>query len=502
MEMSPEMMAAFQSSQEGLTASCAGVIKSFNPVKGFGFVTSEDVGGDAYFNSNSLPAELKDGNYDENFLNIVGKTVAFNVHQTPDGKYQARDINLAAVIPEDQLIGTVKSFSDKGMYGFITCPAVNQDIFFKLKFPPQVSGPQGLKGLIVRFCLHLTADGKAQANKVFFKGPSASPPMAPGMHQQMSAAVPMAGKGESSMDSLMGMFQQFMQAKGMGKAGGEGKGPMAFMKGQAGAPQGMGMAMGGAMVGGKGVANGMANGMANGNAVATGVVKNFNLQKGFGFITSPNAPGDVYFKSDVPIDAGTNVSFGLRMTPDGKPQANNVTATLTEGSQVLGSIKSFNALKGFGFITVPGQMADVFFKAQALPPELQNQDSEGVVGAQLHFTIHVTPDGKMQMASATFAGHDGTVKRTASAMNPGGNMGMPAKLQKVEGILSCTVKSYNAMKGWGFLQSPESPGDIYFQKKLLPIEQQQLPLVGSSGSVEIAYTPDGKPQASALELYG
>jgi len=253
-------------------------------------------------------------------------------------------------------------------------------------------------------------------------------------------------------------------------------------------------------------------------------VKSFNLEKGFGFISSRAFPGDVYFKfPGGGIASGTPVSFVLRLTADGKAQGLNVEAYEDhlaqagpgEGEQLLGSIKSINPEKGFGFIDVAGHDGDAYFKVDDLPAELQALDEHAIKTQQVLFNVHLTPDGKMQARGLISA--DGVdvsgfaqqtaasagTKRPASAMTPSAPAfaGKPQlqKQAKYGGGLSCTVKTYNPAKGWGFLTSPEMPTDIYFQRKLLPEGSQ--PAAGMQGVFEVAFTPDGKPQAVSLQLW-
>merc|ERR1711865_456022 len=64
----------------------------------------------------------------------------------------------------------------------------------------------------------------------------------------------------------------------------------------------------------------------------SGAVKSFNVNKGFGFISCPGINEDVFFmKSDLPVGAhesmtvGTDVSFEMIQTADGKLRASGVT---------------------------------------------------------------------------------------------------------------------------------------------------------------------------------
>ena len=65
--------------------------------------------------------------------------------------------------------------------------------------------------------------------------------------------------------------------------------------------------------------------------MADGVVKWFDAKKGFGFLVSPEAEGDVFvhytkiqmdgFKK---LETGEEVTFDVIQSPEGKPQADNV----------------------------------------------------------------------------------------------------------------------------------------------------------------------------------
>merc|ERR1712151_1052200 len=73
-----------------------------------------------------------------------------------------------------------------------------------------------------------------------------------------------------------------------------------------------------------------------------GTVLSFNAAKGFGFIRCANLGGDVYFKdSTAQFYEGAPVSFHLRITPDGKYQARDVSPGLAAGETYSGSITSY-----------------------------------------------------------------------------------------------------------------------------------------------------------------
>merc|ERR1712087_974175 len=63
-----------------------------------------------------------------------------------------------------------------------------------------------------------------------------------------------------------------------------------------------------------------------------GIVLSFNPGKGFGFIRCANASGDVYFKDNTgKFVEGAPISFHVRITPDGKLRARDVSPGLAAG---------------------------------------------------------------------------------------------------------------------------------------------------------------------------
>jgi len=66
----------------------SGTVKSYNATKGFGFITGNDLPGDIFFMSKSLPEELQD-------VSLQGQSVMFELASAPDGKLRAQDITSA-----------------------------------------------------------------------------------------------------------------------------------------------------------------------------------------------------------------------------------------------------------------------------------------------------------------------------------------------------------------------------------------------------------------------
>jgi len=132
--------------------SCAGVIKSFNPTKGFGFITYNDA--DVFAHINDC----------EGGTPQTGDNVMFDLEESPSkpGSYKA--VKIIGGTGESQggkgkgkgksegtgaMTGTVKSFSDVKAWGFILYEG--QDVFFHLK--DMADGTAPVTGDVLKFDL-------------------------------------------------------------------------------------------------------------------------------------------------------------------------------------------------------------------------------------------------------------------------------------------------------------------------------------------------------------
>jgi len=195
--------------------------------------------------------------------------------------------------------------------------------------------------------------------------------------------------------------------------------------------------------------------IANQGDFLAGQIKSFSDKHGYGFITSSMCPGqDIRFNRQ-DFDAlmpGANlrdqlVIFQTQTTPDGKLrvskimfQSNKIAQNLkmmgfgkgafggfggkgaygfpggggkggfgnfagrpnvsvsSTGQHANGVVKSYNAGRGFGFITCQGSPADVFFMRSDLPEAAR---SSNVQGCSVSFELMRTSDGKLRAANIT-----------------------------------------------------------------------------------------------------
>eukprot|EP00439_Symbiodinium_sp_Y106_P072851 s20_g13.t1 len=126
----------------------------------------------------------------------------------------------------------------------------------------------------------------------------------------------------------------------------------------------------------------------------TGVVKSFSPLKGWGFVTSEEAGGDLLLlKTELGgycAQKGDQVSFTVRETPKGLQAAGVKVISTQDGTySFFGVVKSYNENKGFGFLGCDAAMnifgKDVFFMRSQVPQGLQT-------GAQVMFKARPVSD--------------------------------------------------------------------------------------------------------------
>eukprot|EP00931_Biecheleriopsis_adriatica_P056158 TRINITY_DN3327_c0_g2_i1.p1 TRINITY_DN3327_c0_g2~~TRINITY_DN3327_c0_g2_i1.p1 ORF type:complete len:215 (-),score=63.23 TRINITY_DN3327_c0_g2_i1:277-870(-) len=138
----------------------------------------------------------------------------------------------------------------------------------------------------------------------------------------------------------------------------------------------------------------------------SGTVKSFRADKGFGFITDANGQ-DIFLHKKSCTDGGVpqqgdTVYFDMTESTakPGTMQATNVTGGTGKPPQE-GTVKMFNAEKGFGFITAQDG-TDVFVHAKACTDGATPQQGDWV-----KFTIQPSPTKPGQMQASNVTGGTG-----------------------------------------------------------------------------------------------
>ncbi|WP_420384636.1 cold-shock protein [Novosphingobium sp.] len=197
-----------------------------------------------------------------------------------------------------------------------------------------------------------------------------------------------------------------------GGGGGFGGGDRAGGGGGFGGPRGGGG--GGGFGGPRGGAGGGGGGGMPAQVVGTGkgVVKFFNTQKGFGFIQREDGGEDVFVHISAVeragleglaegqqlqfnlVDRGGKISAAdLQVVGDVIAVAAKAAAPQRQltGEKAMGTVKFFNAMKGFGFITREDGQPDAFVHISAVERSGMRELNEG---DKLEFDLEVDRRGK------------------------------------------------------------------------------------------------------------
>eukprot|EP00746_Dinoflagellata_sp_MGD_P143445 gnl/MRDRNA2_/MRDRNA2_76274_c0_seq2.p1 gnl/MRDRNA2_/MRDRNA2_76274_c0~~gnl/MRDRNA2_/MRDRNA2_76274_c0_seq2.p1 ORF type:complete len:627 (+),score=131.48 gnl/MRDRNA2_/MRDRNA2_76274_c0_seq2:83-1963(+) len=501
--------------------SNVGVVKSFFAQKGYGFV---ELGGKDIF---LVKSEL------HGLCPEAGCRLEFDVisnDRKPEKGEQATNIKILEWPGEPFYYGEVKLFREQGGYGFINCEQFpGEDIFLLKSQCPGMQAPYN--GAKCKFAV-------TQENK----GPVAQ------QVQLLGTTSPQAQLPQQSV------YMQPMMQK-IGTMGGKGLGvyraPMKSFGGAFNAP----------MLGGGG------NGLEGQHM--HGTVKLWFADKNYGFIRASSCPTDIYFSSEDgrQWEVGQAVSFIGKVMPDGVMRARNVQEGIeqgmnmggtvrSEGRRTHGTVKSFFAAKGFGFIRSPSCPSDIYFSDEV--------GSQWAPGQSVSFFTHVMPDGVVRArevqeghaqggleqgmlqnlhipavkaegkrmhgkVKSFFAGKGyGFISATGcptdvyfndppiggSQWSPGQAVSFIAQ-QMPDGVMRArevqggleegmqlvgTVKKWHSGKGYGFLEVPDGVGDIYFKKDDVPPELLETSLQGMTVKFTVGIQPDGKPMVREAEF--
>jgi len=296
-----------------------------------------------------------------------------------------------------------------------------------------------------------------------------------------------------------------------------------------------------------------------------GRITKYEEKKGYGFIRCPTVGDNVFFlRSMLPKELGEvsfadlkdrEVTFELHSNEDGKPRAHNLQL-LTGGSEdhqrptpssseapaggqpevCTGTIVRFEPMKGYGFITPDDGREDAWFQRSEMPANYRSaQSKEEVIDLRVEFEVKTMPDGKLRALRLEILpapGHepDREEEHQGNAMPdldeqaveefPNEHAGEaaeadeqavdldqdpaipPAPQCQPQGI----IRSYDAMKGFGFIQCEDCDEDVYFPRSALPEtfhtkNKKDMPeLVGVEVAFELNSSSERGPRADRVNL--
>lgn len=351
-----------------------GVVKSFNPAKGWGFIECEEskaiYGSDVFLLKGALGGACAS----------PGDQVSFSASQGPKG-VQANDVKILTPPEQQTFFGEIKTWNPQKGFGFITSPASEQihgkDIFvLKSELGGAMVGPgaqltfkakTGERGPVA-FEVKLLQPAAIGGAGCFVGGP-----------QVVGGGFGGGAWGLGNPQVIGGFSRGAWGPASSPQYGGCGSfafAPQSHVGGCGGAPQRT----------------------PSGNETFFGTLKNLNAEKGWGHIDC-QATMKLYNKDifvmrtaleGVMVEQGDAVAFNVVQGPKG-PHASNLRVIQGAGSLMYnGIVKSFNDLKGWGFIECAQShetyASDIFLHRKELP--------EGaalpVAGEQVRFTVDVS----------------------------------------------------------------------------------------------------------------
>jgi CspA family cold shock protein len=162
-----------------------------------------------------------------------------------------------------------------------------------------------------------------------------------------------------------------------------------------------------------------------------------------------------------------------------------------------GTVKFFNPQKGFGFIVREDGGEDVFVHISAVE---QAGLTDLADGQPLEFTL-VDRGGRVSATNLKIDGDPMPVERSggggsAAAGGPGGDRGPQRQLtgEKASG----TVKFFNAMKGFGFIQRDDGQPDAFVH--ISAVERAGMPTLNEGDRLEFEIEVDRRGKYAAVNL--
>jgi CspA family cold shock protein len=165
-----------------------------------------------------------------------------------------------------------------------------------------------------------------------------------------------------------------------------------------------------------------------------------------------------------------------------------------------GVVKFFNPAKGFGFVVRDDGGEDVFVHISAVE---QAGLTDLADGQPLEFTL-VDRGGRISATNLRIDGEPMAVDRGAGgggggdrAGGPGGAAGGPQR-QLTGEKASGTVKFFNAMKGFGFIQRDDGQPDAFVH--ISAVERAGMPTLNEGDKLEFEIEVDRRGKYAAVNL--
>ncbi|MFL6763728.1 MAG: cold-shock protein [Sphingomicrobium sp.] len=158
-----------------------------------------------------------------------------------------------------------------------------------------------------------------------------------------------------------------------------------------------------------------------------------------------------------------------------------------------GVVKFFNPQKGFGFIVRDDGGEDVFVHISAVE---QAGLTDLADGQPLEFTL-VDRGGRVSATNLRIEGEPMAVERSGGGGSGGAGGGGPQR-QLTGEKASGTVKFFNAMKGFGFIQRDDGQPDAFVH--ISAVERAGIPTLNEGDRLEFELEVDRRGKYAAVNL--
>jgi CspA family cold shock protein len=161
--------------------------------------------------------------------------------------------------------------------------------------------------------------------------------------------------------------------------------------------------------------------------------------------------------------------------------------------EAKGVVKFFNPQKGFGFIVRDDGGEDVFVHISAVE---QAGLTDLADGQPLEFTL-VDRGGRISATNLRIEGEPMAVERTGGGGGAGGGDRGPQR-QLTGEKASGTVKFFNAMKGFGFIQRDDGQPDAFVH--ISAVERAGIPTLNEGDRLDFELEVDRRGKYAAVNL--